>query len=275
MFDETPDEQLPKPRPVVSWAGGKHKLLQHILPLVPKHTAYIEVFGGGLALFCAKERSHLEIINDVHGDLVMFYRCCKYHLEALQDELDLVQNARRDFEDYCRQPGLTDIQKAARWFLRNKLSFGGQGTSFAISRQQPLSSRAQRLLAIRSLNRRLDHTTIEEKPWEYIVKTYDHPEALFFFDPPYLAGVKVYAGWSEHELARFCERIKTLRGKFLFTFEDCAQVRDAMAGYTIKAINRPRGISNKVSGKKAARYHEVIITSDRLEAARSRKGVAS
>ena len=267
MFDDLQSD-LPKPRPVFSWSGGKQRLLKYLLPLIRPHTAYIEVFGGGLAMFIAKPASQLEVVNDINGDLVSFYRCCKYHLDALLDELDLVLNSRRDFEDYCAQPGLTEIQRAARWFIRNRLSFGGTGTRFAISRTQPLTSRAQRLLAIRSLNRRLDRTTIEQKPWEYILKTYDHAESLFFLDPPYPEPGATYDGWDELAVERFCAVVKKLKGGWIFTFKDCAQVRGCMAGYTFKSVDRARGINNK----KAARYQEIIITSERDEGRSLRKG---
>lgn len=272
MFDPDQQSDLPSPRPVVGWAGGKQRLLKHLLPLIKPHTAYVEVFGGGLAMFLGKEPSHLEVVNDINGDLVSFYRCCKYHLDALLDELDMVLNSRRDFEDYCAQPGLTEIQRAARWFIRNKLSFSGAGKNFAIARGQPLTSRAQRLLNIRSLNRRLDRTTIEQRPWDYILKTYDHEETLFFLDPPYPEPGATYDGWDELATERFCTAVKKLRGAWIFTFKDCDQVRDAMAGYTFKSIDRARGISNNTGAKKAARYREIIITSTRLESGGSRKG---
>lgn len=273
MFDDLPDSDLPHVRPSVSWAGGKARLLKFILPLIRPHTAYVEPFGGGLAVYLAKERSRLEVINDINGDLVSFYRCCKYHLDALLDELDLVLNSRQDFEDYCRQPGLTEIQRAARWFIRNKLSFAGTGSSFAISRTQPLTSRAQRLLQIQSLNRRLDRTTIEHKPWEYILKTYDHEETLFFLDPPYPeAGGKNYGGWDEVTVERFCSTVKQLRGPWIFTFKDCSQVRQLMAGYTFKSIDRARGIANNAGKAKADRYVEIIITSERDTRHLQRKG---
>lgn len=268
MHAEDDNLQLSKPRPVIGWAGGKHRLLKHLLPLVPKHRLYVEVFGGSLALFLAKAPSDVEVINDINGELVAFYRCCKYHLEALLDELDLVLNSRREFEDFIRQPGLTEIQRAARWFIRNKLSFAGHGRNFTISRTQPHSSRSQRLVAIRSLNARLNHTTVEERAWEKILDSYDQPEAFFFLDPPYLDdGGDCYKGWSEHELARFCQRLPRLKGKWLFTFQDCPQVREHMAGYEVKVIDRARGIANNNGAKKAARYCEVVFTSE-LPAAR-------
>ncbi|OAM89357.1 DNA adenine methylase [Termitidicoccus mucosus] len=255
-----PDTQTLAPaKPVIGWAGGKTRLLKYLLPLIPTHTAYCEVFGGGLALFCAKQPSPVEIINDINGDLVSFYRCCKYHLDPVLDELDLVLNSRQDFEDYCQQPGLTEIQRAARWFIRNRLSFGGQGTSFAISRKQPLTSRAQRLVAIRTLSHRLDRTTIEHRNWVKIFELYDAPETFFFVDPPYLdSGGENYDGWSVADLTAFCERLGGLKGKWLFTFQDCEEVRSLMPGFRIKSIDRAKGIANK--GGPAKRYKEVIIT---------------
>ncbi len=275
-FHDDHPMQLPKPRPVIGWAGGKQRLLKHLLPLITAHTLYCEVFGGGLALFAAKPPSQIEVINDINGELVAFYRCCKFHLEALLDELDLVLNSRREFEDYIAQPGLTEIQRAARWFLRNKLSFSGHGRHFAISRSQPLGSRAQRLIAIRSLNRRLDHTTIEQRPWEKIFAAYDSTESLFFLDPPYPeAGGDNYAGWDEVTVARFCAAVQQLQGKWIFTFKDCDQVRDLMAGYTFQSVDRARGIANHTGGKKAARYVEIVITSERATPKGARKGAVA
>jgi len=250
---------LPRAKPVISWAGGKTRLLKHLLPLIPKHTLYCEVFGGGLALFCAKAPSPAEIINDINGDLVAFYRNCKKHCGALLKEIDLVLNSRQEFEDYCEQPGLTEIERAARWYLRNKLSFAGHGKHFAIARTQPLPSRSARMDAIRALNQRFDHTSIENRSWEQVFDAYDSPTAFFFCDPPYFDdGGKCYIGWSREELARFCARLKALKGRWLFTFQDCSEVRQHMAGCRIKAITRARGIVNK-RVTDAGLYREVII----------------
>ena len=273
MFDDSTDLQLPKPRPVVGWAGGKKKLLKHLLPLIPEHILYCEVFGGSLALFLAKPPSGVEVINDINGDLIKFYRNVKSHREAILDELDLVLNSRREFDDSCAQPGLTEIQRAARWFIRNKLSFGGHGKNFAIARSHPLSSRAQRLLAIQSLNYRLDNTTIEDRSWEKIFQAYDAEESFFFLDPPYPeAGGAIYGGWDEVSVERFCTAVKKLRGKWLFTFKDCEQVRDLMAGYTFRTVDRARGIANNTGAKKSARYLEIIITCERDDRRDLRKG---
>jgi DNA adenine methylase len=272
MYDPEAQPQLPDPRPVISWPGGKTRLLKYLLPLIPAHLLYGEPFGGGLAVLLAKPRSEVEVVNDINGELVSFYRCAKYHLESLLDELDLVMNARQEFQDYLAQPGLTEIQRAARWFIRNRISFGGMGVTFAVSRSHPMSSRAQRLIAIRALNRRFDRVTIERLSWEKFFELYDCEQGFFFLDPPYLDGAgAAYAGWSEHELQRFGTRVQTLRGKWLLTFQDCPQVREIFAGYNLRAITRANGIGNN-TGKRGRIYREVIITSERSARAGDRKG---
>jgi DNA adenine methylase len=273
MFDDDTEPKLPAARPVFSRPGGKTRMLKYILPLIPPHTCYCEVFFGGGAVFFAKPPSRHEVVNDLDRELVAFMRNAKLHRDALLDELDMVLNARQEFEDYLVQVGLTEIQRAARWFIRNRLSFGGLGSTFAITRGHALTSRAQRLIAIQSLSRRLDRTTIENRPWEKILSSYDHAETFLFLDPPYFdSGGDAYAGWGEPELKRFCRQVAHLHGTWLFTFQDCPQVRKLMAGYPLRAISRANGIGNNGKTAKGRADRKVIITSRHSDRAVSQRG---
>lgn len=102
---------------------------------------YIEVFGGaGWVLFYKDKHAPLEVYNDADGQLVNLMRCIKYHGGELQRELDGYVNSREMFEDAGAQldvRGLTDIQRAARYFLRMKLSFGAGGADTRSAQFQP------------------------------------------------------------------------------------------------------------------------------------------
>lgn len=64
-------------RTPITYYGGKQRMLGYILPLIPDHTLYVEAFSGGAAVFFAKKPSKAEVINDLRGDVVNFYRICK------------------------------------------------------------------------------------------------------------------------------------------------------------------------------------------------------
>ena len=258
MPSVTPSARI---RPAIVRPGGKSRLLAHLLPKIPAdHTCYCEPFAGGLALMLAKPRSKLEVINDLDGDLVSFYRCVRYHPEPLLTELEFVLNSREELHDFARQAGLTDIQRAARWFHRNRTCFGGSSLEhFAVTATQPLSSRAARMESIRTLNVRLDRTTIEHVPWEKCVDLYDRPATFFFLDPPYTdCQPGAYAVWTYADVQRLKERLDRVRGRWLLTLNDAPAVRDIFAGFDIEVVSRKRGIANR-SGQPAPLYRELVI----------------
>lgn len=57
----------------ITYYGGKQKLLPTILPLFPSHRTYTEPFIGGGAVFWAKDRSEVEVINDINQEIINFY----------------------------------------------------------------------------------------------------------------------------------------------------------------------------------------------------------
>jgi DNA adenine methylase len=61
-------------RKLIPWVGGKAVLAKVIVPLLPEHTCYVEVFAGGAAVFCLKQPSHVEVLNDRNLGLVGLFR---------------------------------------------------------------------------------------------------------------------------------------------------------------------------------------------------------
>ena len=53
----------------ISYYGGKQSLAATILGLIPPHRLYCEPFVGGAAVFFAKEKSKVEVINDTNGEI--------------------------------------------------------------------------------------------------------------------------------------------------------------------------------------------------------------
>lgn len=115
----------------IGWIGGKRMLRKAILERFPTDEVgrYIEVFGGAAWVLFAKEKkaNQLEVYNDINSNLVNLFRCVKYHCGELQREMEWMLTSREQFFDCLAQGqgrGLTDIQRAARFFYTVKISFG-------------------------------------------------------------------------------------------------------------------------------------------------------
>jgi DNA adenine methylase len=58
----------------IKWVGGKRNLRKLIVGIMPSHFQYVEVFGGAGWVLLYKSPSKLEILNDLNGDLINFYK---------------------------------------------------------------------------------------------------------------------------------------------------------------------------------------------------------
>lgn len=167
----------------MGWIGGKRMLRKAILERFPtdKVERYIEVFGGAAWVLFAKEKQagQLEVYNDINGNLVNLFRCVKYHCGELQREFDWLLSSREQFFDYVAQAnmrGLTDIQRAARFFYMVKLSFGSEHRTYGTSKKI-VDTAVERLAAIKE---RLRGVNIEHKNFADLIRVYDRKGALFY-----------------------------------------------------------------------------------------------
>jgi site-specific DNA-adenine methylase len=67
----------------LSYIGGKNRLAKRVIEIFPKHTTYVEAFAGGAQVFFHKDPSKVEVLNDLDGEIVNFYRVCQQHHEEL------------------------------------------------------------------------------------------------------------------------------------------------------------------------------------------------
>ena len=134
----------------LAYIGGKSKLSRTIVEMIPEHQAYCEVFAGAAWVFFRKEPSRYEVINDLDSDLVVFYRVLQSHLEEFLRQFKWLLASREWFQDWKRQQeagGLTDIQRAARYYYLQRQSFAGRvrsrtfGTGPEATESQPSPSR--------------------------------------------------------------------------------------------------------------------------------------
>lgn len=243
------------------WIGGKKLLRKAILAEFPPMNAvsrYIEVFGGAGWVLFAKEpvSGQLEVINDIDGNLVNLYRCIKYHCGELQRELDGYNVSREQFFDCKAQlnvRGLTDIQRAARYYVIIRTSFGADQQSFGTNRKNLVDS----IEYLPEIKRRLKYVLLENKDCTDLVKVYDRPDALFYLDPPYLGAEQYFSfnfGMDDHQRLHDC--LAHIKGKFILSYNNEPFINELYAGFNIIEVERN---NNLVKNTGAPKYKEVII----------------
>lgn len=55
----------------IKWVGGKSRLRKFIIPLIPAHTCYVEVFGGAGWVLFGKQPSQVEVLNAIQAKLTI------------------------------------------------------------------------------------------------------------------------------------------------------------------------------------------------------------
>jgi DNA adenine methylase len=225
-------------------------MLPHILPLIPEHRVYTEAFAGGAAVLFAKEPSKVEVINDLNGELINFYRVCKLDLAGLKREIETSIHARELHEHsahiYKHPTFFSPAQRAWAVWYNAKTSFASQlGDSFGYDRQKcqkPTQIRNTKDAFADQLRERLEHITIECDDALKIIARFDCEDAFHFIDPPYIySNMGHYGGmFNEQNMLELLDLCAGLKGKFMLTMYPCPLIQEYVDkhGWRIHAVER-------------------------------------
>src|SRR5262249_36852550 len=184
------------------WYGGKYSHLNWLLPLLPKTTHFCEPFGGSAAVLINREPSPVETYNDLHSEVVNFFRVLRDQKEVLIEAIGLTPFSREEFEMACEGPttGLSDLERARRFYilarqvrtgLAQKASTGRWAHCLLTSRAGMAGAVSRWLGAVEDLPliaQRLLRVQIEHDSAINVINRYDSEETLFYCDPPYPHG---------------------------------------------------------------------------------------
>lgn len=208
----------------ITYYGGKQTLAKYILPLIPSHYLYCEPFFGGGAIFFAKPKSPVEIINDLNGEVVVFYEVLKTQFSALKKKITSTLHSRELFEKarfiYNNSSLHSKLDRAwAFWTLTNQ-GFAGQVTSWGFgrtpSKEKSLANKRESFSP--DLSTRLATTQIECNDALKVIKRADTPDSFFYVDPPYIGSHQGhYQGYSESDYKKLLDALSSIKGKFLLS----------------------------------------------------------
>lgn len=249
----------------ISYYGGKQRLVPEILPLIPKHTQYVEPFCGGAAVFWAKEPSQHEVINDLDGRVVNFYRVLQTRFDELQSMIRGTLHS--EAEHRWAKSVLADIEadevdRAWAFWVQTSMSFGNKiGAGFAFSMRvregatqcgNMMRNRRNEFTAIYS--ERLEGSEIFSRDAVELIKLKDSPTTFFYIDPPYVSSeCGHYKGYTSTDFQRLLDVLGKIEGKFLLSSYPEPELLAARAayGWSTKDIEAIVAVSGKRKERKA------------------------
>ena len=262
----------------LKWHGGKHYLASKIVALMPPHLHYVEPYAGGLSVLLAKDPEGVsEIVNDIDGDLTMFWDVLQRpdtfaefvrQMEATPFSESSWKWAGRVLR--MSRPGLATPERAAAFFVRCRQSLAGRMKNFApLSRtrtrrgmNEQVSAWLQAVEGLPEVHARLKRVVILNRDALDVIRQQDGPDTLFYLDPPYLHETRATTGEYAYEMNagqhdELLTLLRPVRGKFLLSGyrSDLYDARADFAGWSRVDFDLP---NNAAGGKSKRRMTESV-----------------
>lgn len=179
---------------LIRWAGGKGRQLGDLLPLIPRSQLYVEPFGGGCSVLLNKERSEVEVYNDLDGALVNLFEVVRGNesFEEFRQLLDYTPYSRAEFAKCLSFEGIQDpVRRAVAFYVSINQSISGKrlarASEWSRGRMDNLAERwYQRHEKLAAIHERIKHVQIECRDALDILEEWDTAGTTFYCDPPYI-----------------------------------------------------------------------------------------
>lgn len=223
-------------RPPLCYYGGKQKMADHIIQLLPKHHHYIEPFCGGAAVFWAKgplgpPSRYTETLNDSNENIISLYRVLQNpsEREQLFERLRFTPHSRSEWlraRVVFREPKASVADRAWATLVAYNQSRASAASGWGWRRGTTRSSKSYAC----TWRNRVDsilHDLEERLRWVQIdcgdaleaIERYDCPGAVFYCDPPYLGGCDQgpYSGYTQSQLEHLVDVLERCQGSVVLS----------------------------------------------------------
>ncbi len=256
---------------IAPYVGGKRVLAGRIIKVIDAipHRTYAEVFVGMGGVFFRRTRvPSAEIVNDLSSDVATLFRVLQRHYLAFVEMLRWQLTTRAEFERLvaCAPETLTDLERAARFFYLQTITFGAKATSrnFGVEITTSGGFDVTRIVPqLEAYHLRLAGVTIERLAYADFLRRYDRSGTLFYLDPPYYGSEGYYGPgmFGRDDFERLAELLSTLKGRFVMSLNDLPETRRIFGQFILHSVPVTYGVGG---GKKTVRRRELIITGREL-----------
>ena len=258
-------------RPVICYYGGKQRMASKIVPLIPRHTVYVEPFAGGAAIFFAKpwpdvsNKAHYrEYLNDKDERLINFYRVLQTpeKREALLERLSLTLCSEAEYAKANELESESDIDRAWAYFVNIQQSFSNK---LSAGWRRSISSRNEQATWLNKVSRlpdyleRMASVGVTCQDALKVIEQLDSPQTFFYCDPPYPnADQGHYEGYSVEDFQALVDTLDKCQGSFILSNYDQpeAKIPDDWERFEFDVIASSRGRGGYDRSKKADESHQ-------------------
>lgn len=257
------------------YPGGKSKAINTIIKYLPSNfSEYREPFvgGGSIFIYLKQYYPNLDIwINDLNQELFYFWQIAQSDLKELVAEIKnikVIYSNGKTLYEYMTQidvESLSSLQRAARFFILNRITFSGTVESGGFSEEafqrRFTDSSIERLEQLDGILKEMKITNLD---YSEVLK--DNDKNVFsFLDPPYYSvrKSKLYGKKGDlhtkfdHDI--FCETMTECHHNWLITYDNCATVQEDFKSFYLLEWELQYGMNN-YKQKQASKGKELIIT---------------
>lgn len=190
---------------ILHYPGSKWSMADWIIGHMPQHSTYLEPFFGSGAVLFSKQRSPLETVNDLDGEVVNLFRIIRERPDELARAISLTPHSREEYyQSYLEAED--DLERARRLIVRLWQGRGGKtshrtGWRSMIEMNGPLPGKEWLKFPdkIAAVAERLIGVQIENQPALKLIERYSRPNVLIYADPPYIMATRTTSSY-KHEM---------------------------------------------------------------------------
>ena len=208
-------------------------MAHHIVPLIPKHTVYVEPFCGGAAVFFAKpwpkvtnNNHYREYLNDKDERIINFYRVLQTPVkrDELIERLQLTLHSEAEYQKAKDLDNGSDVERAWAYYVNSQQSFsnvlnaGWRRSVYGRNEQATWVNKIERLPQYLD---RISSVGITCQDALTVIKQLDSPQTFFYCDPPYPNTEQGhYAGYTLEDFQALVNALDNCQGNFILSNYD-------------------------------------------------------
>ncbi len=254
------------------YAGGKFYARKLISEHLIDTQVYCEPFAGGASIFFHKDKSPINILNDLDSDLMLVYKTIRDNPNGMIELLSTFDYPSKEAHDFYKNEYVpqNELEKATRWFYLNRISYSGimqfQNCYFGYGDKYSMRPENWPRNILRTSEKLQG---VELRCQDAIDCLHSLPDgALAFVDAPYYNADqdKFYTCYFSHEdHLRLCEAIREEqhRLKLFITYDNCDDIRELYSfmpymydkewNYCISRTDDQKGHKKLADGHKGSR----------------------